>query len=146
MSQKPIDMRNIDPSKLDASKMMATFTNEQIYQKVKEIRQVSRSPAITTLRNTNRKEYNEKLQKQYSDFYHAYPTLFDTLIKDPRNFDLEKLKTMLNLKKKVDTEQVGYEDASKAISHKMFLEYHPHLKDQYLSSLKAMGKEPPKDT
>lgn len=67
------------------------------------------------------KKTKEDIQSNHSDFVIAYPKFFDKLFED--NIDKTQLEYILKMYENVQTQQIGFEDASKTIGKKMFDQY-----------------------
>lgn len=80
---------------------------------------------------TNRTEYVQMMCKKYNTFFERYPTLFYKMIENPINFNMERLCHMLNMKAKIDNNNISHEDASKKIGAKYYNEFvKPFVKDE----------------
>ncbi len=66
----------------------------------------------------NKKEHFEK---KYPDFVSNYVALFDLACQP--NFDMNRLKYMLNLKDKIDEQKVSFDAASREVGQRMFNVY-----------------------
>ena len=64
-----------------------------------------------------------ELKEQFNDFSVRYPSLFNVIIDDPKNFDYSRLIHMLNLKNKVDSNETSYENASIKIGQEYYDEF-----------------------
>lgn len=59
----------------------------------------------------------------FKDFSLDYPALFNMIIDDPKNFDLNRLKHMLGMKEKIDNNELSNDEATKEIGQKYYDEF-----------------------
>jgi hypothetical protein len=59
-------------------------------------------------------------EKKYPEFAKNYHMLFAMLCENGNGFDMTMLQYMLNLRDKIDTDKVSFDNASKEVGQKMF--------------------------
>jgi hypothetical protein len=82
------------------------------------------------LRKNNYEEYRQKLQDKYIQLFNKSISLFNMLIDDGENFDINKLKRMLNLSDKELDGKISYDKASEQWGQSQFNEYAKHVVDK----------------
>ena len=93
--------------------------NDEILRIVEEI-QADPSDATTRF---------HKFKARYPEFVTRYPNLFDSCCEP--NFDMQRLRYMLNLKASIDNKETTHEQASVEIGQRLFAKYvNPFVKDQ----------------
>lgn len=80
---------------------------------------------MQTLKKLSYQEYRLMIDSSdtFKEFSLDYPALFNMIIDDPLNFDINRLKFMLNMKSKIDNNEVSNEDATKEIGEKYYDEF-----------------------
>jgi hypothetical protein len=89
----------------------------------------------TLMRNQNIDEYKQVCMREFIDFHQKYPTLFFSIIENPSTFPLYRLNEMLEIKSKIDNNEIEEQKASIHIGQKYYDEF---VKDTvtYLDSKK----------
>ncbi len=64
-----------------------------------------------------------KARDKFFNFFEKSPFLFNHICDDPYNFQMDKLKEMLNTKKKIEKKETTFEDASVKIGYQYYNEY-----------------------
>jgi hypothetical protein len=67
--------------------------------------------------------YKKECMIKFTNFHQRYPTLFFSIIENPSSFPLYRLDEMLNLKKKIDNEQLTEERVSIHLGQKYYNEF-----------------------
>jgi len=75
------------------------------------------------IRNKNIDEYKQLCMRTFQDFHQNYPTLFFSIIENPSSFPLYRLEEMLNLKKKIEKNEVDEKKASVYVGQKYYNEF-----------------------
>lgn len=70
-----------------------------------------------------------QLINRHKDFSIDYPGLFNMIAEDPKNFDRNRLLSMLNMKDNIDTNKITHEAASSQIGQQYYNEYVKPLVD-----------------
>lgn len=91
------------------------LTNEDIIKTVKEIRN-----KIKTSSKNN--DNYENLKKEYNFFSDRYPMLFEIATRDEK-FNWDNLNKMLEMRKKIENDEITNEKASVAIGQEYYNKY-----------------------
>ena len=67
--------------------------------------------------------YKQECMIKFTNFHQRYPTLFFSIIENPSSFPLYRLDEMLNLKKKIDNQQLTEERVSIHLGQKYYNEF-----------------------
>jgi hypothetical protein len=75
------------------------------------------------LKKDNIDEYKQVCMRQFTNFHQKYPTLFFSIIENPTSFPLYRLNEMLNLKRKIEENEINEEHASVHLGKKYYNEF-----------------------
>ena len=75
------------------------------------------------LKKNNYALYRTNLIEKFEDFFQKYPSLFNMIIDNPTTFEIEKLINMLNMKEKIDNNEITSESASVQVGQEYYDEY-----------------------
>lgn len=99
------------------------YSDDKLLKMVNKILDKCKSNNMKNLALNDKKLYTLTLKEEYEDFSYAYPGLFNLIIDDPNNFDMNRLIHMLNMKKKVENNETTYETASSQIGQEYYDEF-----------------------
>ena len=88
------------------------------------------SDELQTIYKVNSTQYHRMLTQKYQEFSLTYPGLFNTIVDNPKNFDMGRLKQMLEMKKRVKERELSYEEASTKIGQQYYDEFAKPLVDE----------------
>ncbi len=74
-------------------------------------------------RHNNIDEYKQLCMIKFTKFNQNYPTLFFSIIENPSTFPLYRLKDMLNLKRKIENNEINEDSASVKLGQKYYDEF-----------------------
>lgn len=98
-------------------------TNEYILENVTTIISFASNSQMKTLAKLDNKQYMTTLRNKYNEFQFKYPQIFAMIADDPDNFDMQRLKHMLNMKKQVEDNKISHEKASEKLGTEYYNEY-----------------------
>ena len=75
------------------------------------------------MRRDNIDQYKQICMRLFTDFHQKYPTLFFSIIENPSSFPLYRLDEMLQLKKKIEQNEINEEKASVHLGQKYYNEF-----------------------
>ena len=75
------------------------------------------------MRRDNINEYKQVCMIKFTNFHQKYPTLFFSIIENPTTFPLYRLEEMLNLKRKIDDNEINEQKASVHLGQKYYNEF-----------------------
>lgn len=87
------------------------------------------SEEMSNLARINNVIYHKRLTEKYQDFSISYPGLFNTIVDDPKKFDMNRLRQMLNMRRKINNNSMTYEEASTKIGQQYYDEFAKPLVD-----------------
>lgn len=67
--------------------------------------------------------YKQECMIKFTNFHQRYPTLFFSIIENPSSFPVYRLDEMLNLKRKIDEEEINEQKASIHLGQKYYNEF-----------------------
>ena len=94
-----------------------------IEEQVKEIISFCLKKDNTKERRENIDEYKQICMRKFIDFHQKYPTLFFSIIENPSSFPLYRLQEMLQLKKKIEDNEINEQKASVHLGQKYYNEF-----------------------
>ena len=94
-----------------------------IEEQVKEIISFCLKKDNTKERRENIDEYKQICMRKFTDFHQKYPTLFFSIIENPSSFPLYRLQEMLQLKKKIEDNEINEQKASVHLGQKYYNEF-----------------------
>ena len=74
-------------------------------------------------RNSDISNYKQECMTKFTNFHQRYPTLFFSIIENPTSFPIYRLDEMLNLKEKIDNNQINEQRASIHLGQKYYNEF-----------------------
>jgi hypothetical protein len=77
----------------------------------------------TKMRQENIDEYKQVCMRKFTSFHQNYPTLFFSIIEKPSSFPLYRLDEMLNLKEKIDNNDIDEKKVSVHLGQKYYNEF-----------------------
>ena len=80
-------------------------------------------------KDCNREEFVQKMEKIYNYLKESSTTIFNNLIAED-NFDMDKLKYMLDMMRSMGEKQISFEDASKEVGQRLADEFVKPLVDK----------------
>ena len=95
----------------------------EIKEQVSEIIKYCLKRENNTMRRDNIDHYKQNCMRVFTDFHQKYPTLFFSIIENPSSFPLYRLDEMLNLKKKIEENEINEEKASVHLGQKYYNEF-----------------------
>jgi hypothetical protein len=98
-------------------------SSEVIKNQVNEIISFCIKKENIFMRNQRIDEYKQICMIKFTNFHQRYPTLFFSIIENPSSFPLYRLNEMLNLKKKIDNNELNEEKASLHLGQKYYNEF-----------------------
>jgi hypothetical protein len=99
------------------------ISREQIVRTVLQIIVFIRNQHLIPLRGTNYEEFHRQIYDQFTDFANRFPSLFRLILEDPDNFQLDRLKQMLNQREQVRNGSLTPEAASIKVGQEYFDEF-----------------------
>lgn len=100
-----------------------TYTANEIENIVKEIISYALKSDVSKARRENVDNYNQHMMKKYGEFHYNCPALFFKIIENPSGFPIYRLNEMLEMKRKMESQEVSNEDADKNIGQKYYDEF-----------------------
>jgi hypothetical protein len=95
----------------------------EIKEQVNEIIKFCLKKENNMMRRDNIDAYKQICMRLFTDFHQKYPTLFFSIIENPSSFPLYRLDEMLNLKKKIEENEINEEKASVHLGQKYYNEF-----------------------
>jgi hypothetical protein len=87
------------------------------------------SEEMFNLSKYNNTMYRKRVIDKYAEFSKSYPGLFNTIIDNPKKFDMNRLKQMLSMRKKINNNSITFEEASTKIGQQYYDEFAKPLVD-----------------
>ncbi len=100
-----------------------SYNANEIETIVKEIIRYTLVPSISNLRRTNMEEYKLNVMKKFGEFHYNCPSLFFTIIENPTGFPMYRLKEMLEMKRKIEAQEISNDEADKVMGEKYYNEF-----------------------
>lgn len=110
--------------------MSQIIDDNYLFKILENIFKSSLTESMQILYKTNNVQYRKELTEKYTDFAMSYPALFNMVIDNPKNFDMNRLKQMLLLRKKVKNNYITYDEASTQIGQQYYDEFAKPLVDK----------------
>lgn len=95
----------------------------EIKSQVKEILSFCLKKDNNIMRRNNIDEYKQMCMREFTNFHQNYPTLFFNIIENPTTFPLYRLDEMLNLKRKIEENEINDQHASIHLGNKYYNEF-----------------------
>ena len=92
-------------------------SNEDIIKNVYEIIKMKKNIAMRKLKVINRDKYMRTFIKKFETFHMSFPSIFNSIM-DEDNFEVSRLKEMLEMRKKIQDNKISNFDACVKISSK----------------------------
>ena len=102
---------------------MAEFSNTKLLKIIENIISDTTSLNMQNLFISNNTLYRKTMIDKFPDFSMSYPGLFNTIIDNPKGFDMKRLHSMLGLRDKIRDNKVTHEEASTQIGQQYYDEY-----------------------
>lgn len=74
--------------------------------------------------------YRKRAIDKFPEFSTTHPGLFNTIIDNPKKFDMNRLRQMLNMRKKINNNDITFEEASTKIGQQYYDEFAKPLVDK----------------
>lgn len=100
-----------------------TYSSNEIESIVKEIISYALTSEVSKARRTQIDNYNQHMMKKFGEFHYNRPTLFFKIIENPSGFPIYRLNEMLEMKKKMESNELSTEDADKIVGQKYYDEF-----------------------
>ena len=94
-----------------------------IKEQVNEIISFCLKKDTTIKRRENMDEYKQICMIKFTEFHQKYPTLFFSIIENPSSFPIYRLNEMLNLKRKIEDNEINEDRASVHLGQKYYNEF-----------------------
>jgi len=78
----------------------------------------------------NNTMYRKRATDKFVEFSMSYPGLFATILDNPTKFDMNRLRQMLNMRKKINNNSMTFEEASTKIGQQYYDEFAKPLVDK----------------
>jgi len=106
------------------------LNDSQLLKVINTLRDMASTKEMQFLSTSDNTAYRRKLTDEFPDFSMDYPGLFNTLIDNPKNFDMNRLMQMLAMKKKIQNRELTHEEASSKIGQQYYDEFAKPLVDK----------------
>lgn len=104
------------------------LSNQQIIYHVRKVLDHALLPQMQQLQIANPGEYTKQLTLAHMDFSQSNPSLFYAIVDNPKTFDMNRLKEMLDVRKKIMDKKISQETADKEMGQKYYDEFvHKHI-------------------
>lgn len=98
------------------------LTNKEILENVTSMMKLKKQTSIKKLKITNINEYRKKFMNEYLQLHLNYPTIYNMVLESD-DFELNRLKEMLEMRQRVQDSKITNFDASVQISQKYTNEF-----------------------
>lgn len=113
------------------SEQRALSKAEKIHKWVKAIIKYATNPDMVELRKKNVGLYRSNVTNKFMKFMEKYPGMFNKILDDPENFEMNRLESMLKKMHRIETGQTDYETENLRIGKSYYQEFlEPQLKKQ----------------
>lgn len=99
------------------------YSDKKLLEVVNKLLVECKEEKMINLSKTNRPQYIRELRSKYEDFSISYPGLFNLIMDNPFNFDIKRLRYMIEMKKSVEKNDISYEAASAKIGQEYYDEF-----------------------
>ena len=99
------------------------LTDNALLRTIQSIISFSTTEEMHNLSKFNNLVYRKRLAEKFNEFSISYPGLFSTIIDDPKNFDINRLHHMLNMRKQINNNTITHEEASTKIGQQYYDEF-----------------------
>ncbi len=100
-----------------------SYSANEIESIVKEIISYSLTSIVSKARRENIDNYKQHMMAKYGEFHYNCPTLFFKIIENPTAFPINRLNEMLEMKRRIEENQISNEEADKSMGQKYFNEF-----------------------
>lgn len=108
------------------------LSNQQIMYHVRKVLDHALQPRMQVLKlnKQTESEYYRELTIEHDSFRESNPALFFAIADNPKTFDMNRLKDMLEKRKKLINKEISKDTADKEVGQKYFEEFvQPHIND-----------------
>lgn len=105
-------------------------SNKKILEMVNKLLTKCKEERMVNLSKINKPQYIRELRSTYEDFAISYPGLFNLIMDDPFNFDIQRLHYMLDMRKSIGGGNITYEAASARIGQEYYDEFVKPIVDE----------------
>jgi hypothetical protein len=109
---------------------MSHLYDNQLYAILDNIIKLATTEQMQILSITNNTQYRKSITEKYKDFAISYPALFNMVIENPKKFDMNRLKQMLSLRKKIQNNDITYDEANVKIGQQYYDEFAKPIVDK----------------
>lgn len=121
----PSTNKSTNPPKRKLSKA------EKINKWVRAIIAYATSPDMVELRKKNAGLYRGNVTEKFLAFMEKYPGMFNKILDDPENFEMDRLTSMLKKMHRIESGETDYETENLRIGKAYYQEFlEPQLKSQ----------------
>jgi hypothetical protein len=96
---------------------------QQIKEQVTEIISFCLKKENSKMRSEKIDEYKQMCMIKFTNFHQSYPTLFFSIIENPSTFPLYRLDELLNLKRKIEDNEIDESRASVYLGQRYYNEF-----------------------
>lgn len=108
-----------------------SLTNDQIIEEVTKLQAAMKNQYAIKLKNKNFSGYVNFFRDNFNGLYLCYPHIFNMVMETGDEFEMGKLKYMLNLKAQMENGEITEKNASATVGEKMAKEYvYPVIHDK----------------
>ena len=100
-----------------------SLDNENIKNTVIKMQKFITSRDMRILKNIDERKYLAKCEEKFGKFKFTLPGLYKMVLKQGKNFEMERLEQMLSMKNDVDNKKTSYDDASKKVGLKYYNDF-----------------------
>jgi hypothetical protein len=98
-------------------------SNETILLHAISMKKEASKEEMLVLKKVNEVKYMDYLANRYSDLHLNYPAIFKLIAYDSDKFDINRLKTMLIERDRIEKKEITLENASEKIGKQYFNEF-----------------------
>ena len=101
------------------------LSNSEIIAITKKLLKFVINEHLLKLKELSYQEYRLIIDKEedFKEFSLNYPSLFNNIIDDPKNFDFDRLSFLLDMKEKIDNNTMSNEEATKVVGDHYYNEF-----------------------
>ncbi len=124
-------MSTLNNTTTPASTQRPLSKAEKIYKWAKAIIDYATSPEMVELHKQNPGLYRGNVTEKFLPFMEKYPGIFNKILDDPKEFELQRLQAMLKKMHRIETGQTDYETENLRVGKAYYQEFlEPQLKSQ----------------
>ena len=105
------------------------LSDDMLIKTIESLIDYATSKDMQIIYKMNNVQYHKNLTNKYQEFSLTYPGLFNTIVDNPKDFDMKRLKDMLAMKNKIKQKELTYEEASTKIGQQYYDEFAKPLVD-----------------